>query len=616
MIGDWVNVASWSSSVAAILMGIRARTPRTVLKAKRNSIASWVLFLALPFFALLSHWHLEPAKASRQGPVANIRFVEVAPEAGITAPNVWGGAKRKRLILETKGNGVGFLDYDGDGWLDVYLSNGSRLEGFPAGQEPTGHLYHNNHNGTFSDVTAASGLAHPGWQTGVCAGDYDNDGYEDLLLTYWGQNRLYHNNGSGTFTDVTERAGLKQSRVRWGTGCNFLDYDKDGKLDIFIANYIEFDPKEALGPGEGKYCQWKGMPVLCGPRGLPPGRNVLYHNNGDGTFTDVSKSSGIAQSTGNALGAVSFDFDNDGWPDIYVANDSTPSELYHNNRDGTFTEIAENAGAAFSSDGDEQGGMGLAVGDYDGNGWLDIFKTNFSDDTPNLYHNNGNGTFADLVFAAGLGTVTKLVGWGAGFIDIDNDGWLDLVYVNGHVYPEVDDYKMDSAYREPRMVYRNLGNGRFENISDRAGPALTERFSSRGAAFGDFDNDGRVDVVISNMNEPPSLWRNESSNSNHSVLLKLVGTRSNRSAIGARVRVLTGNHAQIGEVHSGDSLLSMSDLRLHFGLGSAKTIDAIEVRWPSGILERVRNVPADQIIYLQEGSGIVRTDKLVANNHQ
>ena len=539
---------------------------------------------------------------------STIRFVEVAPTAGLIAPDVWGGVDRKRFILETKGNGVAFLDYDEDGWLDVYLTNGSRIEGFPTGQEPTGHLFHNNRDGTFTDVTASSGLAHPGWQTGVCVGDFDNDGHEDILLTYWGQNRLYHNNGDGTFTDVTVRAGLKQSRTRWGAGCNFLDYDKDGKLDIFVANYVEFDPRDATGPGASKDCQWKGMPVLCGPRGLLPGRNVLYHNSGDGTFADVSESSGIAKSTGDAIGSVSFDFDNDGWPDIYVANDSTPSELYHNNHNGTFSEIAQDVGAAFSADGDVQGGMGLAVGDYDADGWLDIFKTNFSDDTPNLYHNIGGGKFDDVVFSAGLGTLTSFVGWGAGFVDVDNDGWLDLLYVNGHVYPEVDRYKMDSAYRQPRVLYRNLGTGRFENVSSRAGPAFSERFSSRGAAFGDFNNDGLIDVVIANMNDKPSLWLNDTANSNHAILLSLTGTRSNRSAIGARVRVLTGGHSQIAEVHSGDSVMSMSDLRLHFGLGNASRVDAIEISWPSGLLERLRDLPVDQIIFLKEGSGIIRTE--------
>jgi hypothetical protein len=538
-----------------------------------------------------------------------IRFVEVADQSGITAPNVWGGKNRKRFILETKGNGVGFLDFDGDGWLDIYLTNGTRFEGFPPGQEPTNHLYRNNHDGTFTDVTALSGLAGTGWQTGICAGDYDNDGHEDLLLTYWGQNRLFHNNGNGTFTDVTERAGLKQSRARWGTGCTFLDYDRDGFLDIFIANYLEFDPQNALLPGDAKFCIWKGMPVLCGPRGLASSHNVLYHNNGNGTFTDVSEESGISKVEGKGLGVISYDFDNDGWPDIYVANDSTPSLLFHNNGDGTFTEIGQRAGVAYSEDGLEQGGMGLAVADYDADGWFDIFKTNFADDTPNLYHNNQDGTFSDRVFQAGLGKRTDLVSWGVGFVDVDNDGWKDLFYVNGHVYPEVDEYHMDPPFRQPRLLYRNLGDGRFQNVSSAAGPAFDELYSSRGCAFGDFNNDGRVDILISNMNDRPSLWRNETQNSNSSILVKLIGTRSNRDAIGARVRVVTGKHEQIDEVHSGDSVMSMSDLRLHFGLGNAKKVDLLEVRWPStSQLAQFKDIDANQIIYIREGSGIVRKE--------
>jgi hypothetical protein len=546
-----------------------------------------------------------------------IQFVEVAQEAGVTATNVWGGISHKKYILETKGNGAGFLDFDHDGWVDIYLSNGTRMEGFPTGQEPTNHLYRNNHDGTFTDVTARSGLARAGWQTGVCVGDYDNDGWEDLLLTYWGQNRLYHNNRDGTFTDVTERAGLKQARVRWGTGCTFLDYDRDGLLDIFIANYLEFNPTEAVGPGERQYCFWKGMPVLCGPRGLQSGTNVLYHNNGDGTFTDVSAASGIAKTKGNGIGAVSYDFDNDGWPDIYVANDSTPSFLYHNNHDGTFTEIAQKAGVAFSEDGLEQGGMGLAVGDYDADGWFDIFKTNFTEDTPNLYHNNGDGSFSDRVISAGLGSLTNLVSWGAGFVDVDNDGWKDLFYVSGHVYPEVDQHGLEPGYREPRLLYRNLGNGRFQNISQEAGPAFGERYSSRGCAFADFDNDGKVDILIMNMNDRPSLWHNESPNVGNSVLVKLMGTRSNRSAIGARVRVAIGKRILMDEVHSGDSVMSMSDLRLHFGLGEAQKIDWLEVKWPAtGNLEKFRDLPANQILYIQEGSGIIRSEKLSRSSNK
>ena len=550
---------------------------------------------------------VQPQTPSNPG---NIRFVEVADPAGVTAVDVWGGIIKKKYILETKGNGVGFIDFDRDGWPDIYLTNGTRLEGFPPGEAPTNHLYRNNHDGTFTDVTARSVLARTGWQTGVCAGDYDNDGWDDLLLTYYGQNRLYHNNHDGTFTDVTERAGLKQSETRWGTGCTFLDYDRDGRLDIFIANFIQFDPATAPQPGERVICRWKGMPVLCGPAGLPSGRNVLYHNNGDGTFTDVSEASGIAKVSGNGLSAVSYDFDNDGWPDIYVANDSTPSFLFHNNHDGTFAEIGAQAGIAYNEDGLEQAGMGLAVADYDGDGWLDIFKSNFADDSPNLYHNKGDGTFSDVVFKAGLGEIRNQVSWGTGFIDADNDGWEDLFYVSGHVYPEVDQYHVENTFRQPRLLFRNLGNGRFENISAESGPAFRERYSSRGAAFADFNNDGKIDVLIMNMNEKPSLWKNESGNSNASLTVKLIGTRTNRDGIGARVRVVTGDHQQTDEVHSGGSTMSMSDLRLHFGLGQAKKVDLLEVRWPaSGLVEQFHDVGVNQIVYIQEGSGIIKTEK-------
>ncbi|MHB8655736.1 MAG: CRTAC1 family protein [Terriglobia bacterium] len=582
-------------------------------------LAPWANIIPLPVGGLASSF-FDPALSRKEqratataGHQGHIRFVEVAPQAGVTATDIWGGVRHKRFILETKGNGIAFLDYDNDGWLDIYLSNGTRLDGLLPGEHPTGHLYHNNRDGTFTDITAGSGLALTGWQTGVCVGDYDNDGWDDLLLIYWGQNRLLHNNHDGTFTDVTKQAGLEQNRVRWGSGCAFLDYDRDGFLDIFIANYVDFDLKDAQKPGAASNCFWKGMPVLCGPRGLPSGQDVLYHNNGDGTFTDVSEQSGIAAKKGNSIGVVSYDFDNDGWPDIYVANDSTPSFLFHNNHNGTFKDIGEEAGVALSDDGYEQGGMGVAVGDYDQDGWFDIFKTNFADDTPNLYHSNGDGTFTDMVLQAGLGKRTDLVSWGAGFVDVDNDGWKDIFYVNGHVYPEVDQYHMNPSYRQPRLLYRNLGDGRFADVSSQSGPAFQERYSSRGCAFGDFNNDGKMDILIGNMNDPPSLWRNETETSNSAVLIKLIGTRSNRNGIGARVRVLAGGHHQMDEVHSGDSVMSMSDMRLHFGLGQEKVMDLVEVRWPSGLVERFHRVTANRIITIKEGLGIIRAEPFVTS---
>lgn len=539
-------------------------------------------------------------------PDSPVQFVDVAEKAGLTIPNVWGGVDHKRVIIETKGSGIAFFDYDQDGWLDIYLSNGNRLDAhWAAGKEPTTHLYKNNRDGTFTDVTERSGLARTGWQTGICVGDYDNDGWDDLFCTFWGHNILFRNNGDGTFTDVTKRAGLDQSHGRWGTGCTFLDYDRDGHLDLFVCNFIKLDPDKPLSPADMSFCQWKGIPTMCGPRGLPGETDILYHNNGDGTFTDVSEKAGILKPGPRySITAVSYDFDNDGWPDIYVAVDSEPSMLFQNNHDGTFTDIAVLAGCAYNDDGHEQAGMGIGVADYDCDGWLDIFKTNFADDTCDLYHNNGDGTFSDVSFSAGVGINNSFVAWGCGFIDYDNDGWADIVQVNGHVYPEVDKYNFGETFKNPRLVYKNLGNGRFQDVSAGMGPGITERFSSRGAAFGDYDNDGGMDILVLNMNELPSLLHNIGGNRQSWIKIKLIGTKCNRTAIGARVRVVTGKHAQVDEVHSGTSVMSQNDLRLHFGLGSAEVVDLIEVKWPTTQkVERFTNVKVNQILTIREGSG-------------
>ena len=552
-----------------------------------------------------------PRTASGSTPLP-VTFVDVAQEAGLTVTNVWGGIDHKNYIIEAKGSGIAFFDYDMDGWLDVYLTNGLRLdESWPPVQAPTSHLFKNNRDGTFTDVTAKSGLGVSGWQTGVCVGDYDNDGWDDLFCCFWGHNILFHNNGDGTFTEVTKKAGLWKDEVRWGSGCTWLDYDRDGHLDLFVANYIVFDREKVPAPGQAATCQWKGIPVMCGPRGLPAGSNILYHNNADGTFADVTEKAGILKPGPRfSITAVSYDFDNDGWPDIYVAVDSEPSILFHNNHDGTFTDIGVMAGCAYNEDGQEQAGMGVAVGDHDCDGWLDIFKTNFSDDTPDLYHNNGDGTFTDATFAAGFGRNTQYVGWGCGFIDYDNDGWPDVMQINGHVYPEVDRANVGEGFKEQRLLYRNLGNGKFKDVSAEAGPGITERFSSRGAAFGDYDNDGDVDALILNMNDRPSLLRNDGGNRNHWIKLKLVGTECNRTAIGARVRVVTGKHVQMDEVHSGTSVMSQSDLRLHFGLGQASVIDLIEVKWPTTQkTEKFTQVQANQILTIKEDSGIVKSEK-------
>jgi len=546
-------------------------------------------FLVAPFLA-------GPLAGTPDGP---FHFTDIAATAGLTAPVVYGNPDKKKYILETNGCGIAFFDYDHDGWLDIFVPGGSQLAGAPPGT--TNRLYKNNRDGTFIDVTKKAGLERAVWASGVCIGDYNNDGFDDLFLSCWGQNILYRNNGNGTFTDVTKEAGLLHSKPEWGAGCTFTDYNRDGFLDLFVSTYLNFDLKTVPLPGATENCTWKGIAVNCGPRGLPTGRNFLYRNNGDGTFTDVSESSGIAKVDRRyAMTAVAADFDDDGWPDIYVACDSTPSILYRNNRDGTFTDIALEAGVAYNEDGREQAGMGVAVGDVLNSGRLDIFKTHFADDTPILYGNKGNGRFEDMTSKAGFGAFTRYVGWGAGFADFDNDGLLDLLFVNGNVYPELEQFFKGYKYRNPRILLRNLGTGVFENVSDRSGAGMTDAHSSRGCAFGDFDNDGKVDVAIMNMGEPPSLLRNETSNNNHWLKLKLIGTKSNRSAVGARAFVTAAGRRQRQEVLSQSSFYSQSDLRLHFGLGSATSAD-VEIHWPSGLKEVYRNVASNRILSLKEG---------------
>ena len=551
---------------------------------------------------------LVEAAVSTPTATSPVQFVDVAQQAGLTIPNVWGGVDHKRSIIEAKGSGLAFFDYDNDGWLDIYLTNGDRLDAhWPSGQAPTSLLYKNNRDGTFTNVTEKSGLGRTGWQTGVCVGDYNNDGWDDLFCCFWGHNILFRNNGDGTFTDVTHKAGLDQEKVRWGAGCTFLDYDRDSHLDLFVCNYIKLDPSTIPPPSDTTYCQWKGVPIMCGPRGLPGDTNILYHNNGDGTFSDVSDKSGILKPGPRySITAVSYDFDNDGWPDIYVAVDSEPSILFKNNHDGTFTDVAVMAGCAYSDNGHEQAGMGVGVADYDCDGWFDIFKTNFADDTSNLYHNNGDGTFSDVSFASGVGVNNRYVAWGCGFVDYDNDGWQDIIQINGHVYPEIDKYNFGQTFKNPRLVYKNLGNGRFKDVSAEMGPGISEQYSSRGAAFGDYNNNGNMDVLILNLNDPPSLLHNQGGNQQNWIKIKLIGTRCNRTAIGARVRVTTGKHIQMDEVHSGASVMSQSDLRLHFGLGKIDSVDVIEVQWPTTQkIERFTQVKANQIVTIREGTGIV-----------
>jgi enediyne biosynthesis protein E4 len=531
-------------------------------------------------------------------------FTDVALQSGLTMMNVFGGTDTKKYIIETTGTGVAIFDYDNDGWPDIFLVNGTTLEGAPKVKAPTNHLYRNNHDGTFTDVTEKAGLSATGWGQGTCVGDYDNDGWEDLYVTYYGKNRLYHNQ-KGVFTEVGMQSGTAGSGKDWGSGCAFVDYDRDGLLDLIVANYVDFDLSTARAPGERASCVWKGVPVMCGPRGLAGAKNLLYRNQGGGKFADVTTKAHIDQTSAHySLGVAVFDYDNDGWPDIYVACDSTASILYHNNRDGTFTDVAVSTGAAYNEDGREQAGMGTTIGDFNGDGNLDIFKTNFSDDTATLYRNNGNGTFDDVTFAAGLGLNTKYLGWGTNFLDVDNDGWPDLLLVNGHVYPEVDKQHLGSDYQEPRILYHNDGRGKFVDISDQAGPGITVPHASRGAAVGDLWNDGRISAVVSNMNAPPSLLVNQVHSANHWIAIRTVGTKSNRDGIGARITLKAGTRTSVDEVRSGASYASNNDMRVHFGMGAAAKVDWLQIRWPSGLLERYEGLAPDAVHTLREGTGI------------
>ena len=535
------------------------------------------------------------------------KFTDVGRQAGLNEITVAGHANRCDYIIETMSCGCALFDYDNDGWLDILVLTGSRFGDAPA--DASNRLYKNNRDGTFRDVTKEAGLFRSGYFYGVTVGDFNNDGHEDLFISGWPQNVLYRNNGDGTFSDVTKEAALQNEKPRWGTGCSWVDYDRDGRLDLFVSNYLDFDFAHVPRTGESESCNYKGVLVNCGPRGLGHGYHSLYHNNGDGTFTDVSEKAGIHQvAPGYGLTVACADYDNDGWPDIYVACDSTPSLLFRNNHDGTFTEQGIDNGVSLSEDGMLQAGMGVGVADYKLGGTLDIFKTHFCEDTPVLYENDGKGSFRDVTLHAGLGVETRFISWGAGITDLDNDGNPDIFFVTGSIYPEAEKRLRELPYKTPRALFRNLGNGRFEELMGEAGSGVAAVHSSRGCAFGDFDNDGDVDILIVNQNEAPSLLRNDLAGNRHWVKVKLTGTESNRSAIGARVTVHYGGKMQAQEVMGQSSYLSVNDSRLHFGLGTVSSVD-IDVRWPTGKTETFAKVEADRLIYITEGAGITKAQK-------
>jgi len=597
-----------------------------------------VLRLARPVFGQQTGQAAKPAGSSRQayeapvkppprgmpspvtGTPLGVLFTDVAKEAGLHVKTIFGGEHRNKYLLETTGCGAAFFDYDQDDWVDIFLVNGWRFEGFPKGQEPVCHLFKNNRDGTFTDVTLKAGLARSGWGQACCVGDYNNDGWNDLFVSYYGQNALFRNNGNGTFAEVTKEAGLLQSRLRWNSGCSFVDYDKDGHLDLFVGNYIDFDVKTAPLP-EDANCTYKGIQVACGPPGLEGGKNLLYRNNRDGTFTDVTDKSGLNGTLGTyALSCAAADLDNTGWPNIYVANDSTSATYYVNQKDGTFKDEAIEAGVAYSPDGKPQAGMGVSVGDYNRDGLLDLVKTNFAGDTDSLYMNLGDGSFDDRTYQAGLGVNTRLLGWGISFIDMDNDGWLDILVANGHVYPEVDGTQVDAAYAERKYLYRNLRNGQFEDVSLTGGAGITANVPARGFAVGDFDNDGNLDAVVNCVNAVPQLLKCQSTLKRNWIKIRTVGTKSNRTGIGARLKVTaeTGTPllnakpgsplAQIDEVRSCNGYFSASDLRMHFGLGDAKKADLVEIAWPSGTKDVWKDLEANRLYVLEEGGKIIKTE--------
>ena len=548
-------------------------------------------------------------KPAEKLPVATtVHFSDITAAAGITFQHTI--SPEKKYLIESMPGGVLLLDYDGDGWLDIYFTNSPSVGMAVQGQKAKSALYRNNHDGTFTDVTEKAGVGYPCWAMGGAVGDYNNDSWPDMLITCEEGMVLYRNNGDGTFTDVTRQAHLTDPR--WSTGAAFGDYDGDGFADLMVSRYVEFDLNHLPQFGVGATCRFRGIPVQCGPRGMKGLGDSLYRNNGDGTFTDVSKDAGVEDSSGYyGLGVAWSDFNDDGRPDLFVADDSTPNYLYRNDGKGHFTDVSYISGTAVGTDGGEMAGMGIAVCDFNHTGRFSIHVTNFEDQSNSLYRNDGNMAFTDVAYAAGVGQITiPYLGWGTGCVDFDNDGWPDLFVVNGHVYPQVDSLAAGAKYRQRKLVFLNRQNGTFADISNSVGPAVTIPQPSRGAAFGDLDNDGRIDVVVENIDGLPMVLHNESTISNHWITFQLVGTRSNRLALGAKVRVVAGSLSEIDEVRSGGSYLSQNDLRLHFGLGPADKVDRVEVRWPSGSTQTLQNLASDRFYIVKEGEGIVTSDRV------
>jgi hypothetical protein len=529
----------------------------------------------------------------------NIHLEDLASKAGLNFTHVSGEELNKRYLLEATGSGVAIFDYDGDGLVDIFFVNGGKWEdkGVSASSN---RLYKNLGKLRFLDVTENAGLVRHGWGQGVCVGDYDNDGDKDLFITYYGDNVLYQNDGKGRFKDVSLQAGFSMEGRRWGTGCSFFDYDRDGRLDLAVANYIDFDPKSTPLPGE-KLCTFKGLAVVCGPRGLPGGKNLLYRNLGT-SFRDVSKESRFDEPHERyCFTSIAGDFDDDGWPDVFLACDSTPSILLRNNHDGTFTDVGISAGVALNESGQVQGSMGADAADFDHSGRLSLVVTTFDDDIPALFLHEADGYYTDISLRAGLGYLTNQVGWGTSFLDIDNDGWQEIFMANGHVYPNIDQLKQRSRYKQSKYIYYNLRDRTFADISNLSGPGPLIRSSARGLAVGDLDNDGWLEVVVNNLDSRPNLLVNSKRGGNW-ISFQLVGTVSNRDAIGARLRMKSGHLLQTAEVKSGCCYMSQSDMRLHFGLGSISAIEWVEVRWPNGKTEKFSAPRVNTFQVLREGS--------------